>query len=49
MFWRTQSLYAFGGCYLKAEDADKGDSVLHIQRSTTNEKDKDQQTKTNIS
>lgn len=45
-----QSLYAFGGCYLKAENADKGkgEGVLNIQRTTTNKKDKDQQLKTKI-
>lgn len=46
-----QSHYAFGGCYLKAKNADKGgrEGVLNIQRTTTNKKDKDQQLKMKIS
>lgn len=31
-----QSPYAFGGYHLKHENADKGSSVLNIQRTTTN-------------
>lgn len=47
-----QSHYAFGGCYLKAENANKAagwGGVINIQRTTTNKKDKDQQLKTKIS
>lgn len=36
MFWRMQSHYVFGGYYLKAENADKGGSALHIKRTTRN-------------
>lgn len=38
MFLRTQSCHDFGGCCFKAGNADKGDSVLNIQRATKNRK-----------